>query len=697
MNQIYKICLLLAAVALMLGCDDHNLEEERVVRKVKIAVVLPEASHDRWERIMDLAEKNISEATDIQPVFEFYDENSQDVMNLAYNLANDESVVSVIGCEGEANTEALAYQMSRLNKPKPMFTFNTSQELIRKYARMGFMWGFSESDITQSEVLLAQIASDFINREVALIASNSSYGQTFVDWFAFQTAELGLTPLKICTYSHVSEIAPLLEDLSTLYCPIVCVPDSPAEAAEMVKHTYGGYFSHKAFNQKTLDILKESGSINEYNMRGITMVPNPSSGFQDIYEARFGQVPIFGEAPLYDAIMVTCLAYALAAETGTSLNQAVSDLFSVESHQLGGWTRDGIQMAFNQIVNSHTVPAISGAIGKFTFSPEQHTINNYSTYAVQYMAYGKFYQTDFVSRGGKVSSSEHGAWMWNKLFDQDFDHTMTDANLKPCEGNKAVLISTSSGWNNYRHQADILAYYQELKKNGFTDDELILIMADDLAFDSKNPYPGQIIRNNKSLENLYSDVKIDYKLDQISPLDLKNILLGKSNEKLPVVLDSDDSDNVLLLWSGHGAPGTLLWDENQKTITGDFMSDLFNEMYAAGKYRKLFGIIEACYAGSVAAKCKGVPNLLLMTAANDKETSKAELYAPLWNTYLSNSFTMAMLETLQGENYYDLSIRDLYSDTFSKTMGSHVTLYNVESFGNVFFNYVFEYFVNSSF
>jgi hypothetical protein len=99
----------------------------------------------------------------------------------------------------------------------------------------------------------------------------------------------------------------------------------------------------------------------------------------------------------------------------------------------------------------------------------------------------------------------------------------------------------------------------------------------------------------------------------------------------------------------------------------------------------------------VAAKCKGVPNLLLMTAANDKETSKAELYAPLWNTYLSNSFTMAMLEALQDENFYTKPIRDLYSEAFSKTMGSHVTLYNVESFGNVFFNYVFEYFVNSSF
>lgn len=694
MSRIYNIWLLITAAILMHSCTDHTAEEERAVRTVKIAVVLSEGSHDRWERIMNLAQKNISEATDIRPVFEFYDENREDLMNLAYELANDESIASVIGCEDEANTEILAYQMSRLKHPKPMFTFNTSQEVIRRYSRMGFMWGFSESDITQSEVLLAQIATDLNNREVALIASNSSYGQTFVDWFAFQTTELGLTPLKIRTYNDVSEIAPILEELSSLNCPIVCIPNSHLEAAEMVKHTDFGFFSHKAFSKNTLDILKQSGSDKEFVMHGITMVPNPSSGFQDVYEARFGQTPIFGEAQLYDAIMVTSLAYALAAEFGTSLNQAVFDLLSVKSRQLGGWTRDGIRAAFNQITTTHSVPAISGAIGKFTFSPAQHTIINYSTYAVQYMHHYKFYQTDFVSRDGKISSSEHGAWIWNKVFDQDFDPEQAEANLKPCKGKKAVLVAASSGWNNYRHQADILAYYQLLKKNHFTDDDIILIMADDLAYDEKNPYPGQIFGDNKKQVNLYTDVKVDYKLDQITPFDLKNILLGKSSEKLPVVLDADEYDNVLLLWSGHGSPGALDWNKNQKTINGNFMAGLFNEMYSAGKYRKLFGMIEACYAGSVATKCVGVPNLLLMTASNEQETSKAELYDSLWKTYLTNSFTLAALKTLQGKNSNYLSIRDLYSETFSQTMGSHVTLYNTENFGNVFFNFVNDYFVN---
>ncbi|MBO5703332.1 MAG: hypothetical protein J6R91_01985 [Bacteroidaceae bacterium] len=695
MNRIYKILFLIAVLTTMLGCDDPDMVSEQVVRKVRIAVVLPEKDHNRWQRIMDMAKKNISEATDICPVFEFYDEDSHNMMTLAYQLANDTSIASVIGCEGEANTEALAYQMSRLKKAKPMFTYNTSQEIIRKYARMGFMWGFSESDITQSEIILSQIAAKIGSREVALVASNSSYGQTFVDWFAFQTTELGLTPVGIYTYNDISEIAPIMEKFSTPLYSVVCVPNSPVEAVEMLKHTYYGYFSHKAFSTQTLELLKQTGPDNFYTMYGVTMVPDPSSGFQDIYEVRFGQKPIFGEAQLYDAIMVTCLAYALAAERNTSLNQAVYDLFSIGNGPLGGWTRDGIQMAFNQIVGSHTVPAISGAIGKFTFTPKQHTIINYSTYAVQYLTNFKFYQTDFVTRGGHVGSSTHGAWMWNKIYDQDFSETQEDPNLEPCKGNKAVLIATSSGWDNYRHQADILAYYQQLKNNGFTDDDIILIMADDLAQNPKNPYPGQIFSDTKLQNDLYTDVCIDYELGKLTPFDLKNILLGQSSEKLPVVLNSEQHDNLLFIWAGHGAPGVLLWDENQKTITGEFMSNLFNEMYSAGKYRKLFGVIEACYAGSVAEKCQGLPNVLLMTSANNKETSKAELYASLWQTYLTNSFNMSMLQTLQDENLFTLSLRDLYSESFSKTMGSHVTLYNLENFGNIFFNYASEYFTKA--
>ena len=66
----------------------------------------------------------------------------------------------------------------------------------------------------------------------------------------------------------------------------------------------------------------------------------------------------------------------------------------------------------------------------------------------------------------------------------------------------------------------------------------------------------------------------------------------------------------------------------------------------------------------------------------------------MWGTYLTNSFTSSLLNAIQKKGDDRLSIKDLYSETFSNTMGSHVTLYNAENFGNVFRNYVDDYMTN---
>jgi legumain len=47
--------------------------------------------------------------------------------------------------------------------------------------------------------------------------------------------------------------------------------------------------------------------------------------------------------------------------------------------------------------------------------------------------------------------------------------------------NWAVLVAGSSGWYNYRHQADVCHAYQILHKNGIPDSNIIVMMYDDLA------------------------------------------------------------------------------------------------------------------------------------------------------------------------------------------------------------------------
>jgi hypothetical protein len=44
-------------------------------------------------------------------------------------------------------------------------------------------------------------------------------------------------------------------------------------------------------------------------------------------------------------------------------------------------------------------------------------------------------------------------------------------------------------------QADVCHAYQILKKGGLKDENIIVFMYDDIAYDSENPYPGTIINN----------------------------------------------------------------------------------------------------------------------------------------------------------------------------------------------------------
>ena len=59
--------------------------------------------------------------------------------------------------------------------------------------------------------------------------------------------------------------------------------------------------------------------------------------------------------------------------------------------------------------------------------------------------------------------------------------------------NWAVLACGSTGYINYRHQADIFQVYHTLINNGFSKDHIILFAYDDIAYDRKNPFPGEIL------------------------------------------------------------------------------------------------------------------------------------------------------------------------------------------------------------
>ena len=186
---------------------------------------------------------------------------------------------------------------------------------------------------------------------------------------------------------------------------------------------------------------------------------------------------------------------------------------------------------------------------------------------------------------------------------------------------------------------------------------------------------------------MYEDVVIDYKLGNLSLGDLKQILTSEPSDAYPVTLGSSKSDNVLFFWSGHGTQNGWKWKETEN-LNADFAKSVFSDM----QFCKMFAIIETCYSGGVAQGCIGIPGLLMMTAANPYETSKADAFDSELQVYLSNTFTSFILS--QFETNPNSIIYDLYLYAFDKTNGSHVMVYNPDYYGNLYLNDMSEYYPN---
>lgn len=86
--------------------------------------------------------------------------------------------------------------------------------------------------------------------------------------------------------------------------------------------------------------------------------------------------------------------------------------------------------------------------------------------------------------------------------------------------NWAVLIAGSNTWYNYRHQADVFHTYQMLLLKGFDPEKIIVFAYDDIANNSRNPFPGKVFNkptyNNPGVD-VYEGVKIDYKGADVTP------------------------------------------------------------------------------------------------------------------------------------------------------------------------------------
>lgn len=499
-NQINSIIVALLCMSTLLSCEKSPMDDTTGQKEVRIAVVLPEKDRELiWDNALKWAAENIRKADiGVKVVYEWVDEESADLTKIGTELSEREDIRSIIGCNVSANTQTLAFALARKKQNiKPLFTFSTSQELPRIFGHRGFLWGLCETDISQSEIILSCLSNEnpWI-KKVGLLASDDMYGQTFVDWFAFQAVELNLEPVSIETYKESDELESCLQRiLDSGADAIVCAPVTADDVVPVQNYIdnfiYGSedgrgitmMFTDKAYNKSIL-----GGEYPMDYISGLAPASNPGSGFDVSYNALYGRVPFAGEAQVYDAVLITVLASIWAEKNEEDdLNRAIGALLNGTATSQGGWTA-GMIANYHHAIMAGETPAISGATGTLEFDSQYYTTIRSTSYARWITYDGKMVIIDYFSRNSdRHSSSPVAAWEWKKQHMQDIDGNGNEIDYPELKGNYAVLVAASEGWKNYRHQADVLGMYHYLKGKGYDDDHIILIMADDIAYNEKNP------------------------------------------------------------------------------------------------------------------------------------------------------------------------------------------------------------------
>ena len=711
------------------------------------------ATKARFERTVqwflgNLHQAQLHDTLCIDLKLEWHDELTEDLTRLGQELGEREDVMAVIGPFSNDGVALLAPGCQQTHKPVIAPTA-TSEEIIRRFAvgtagvsnKEPFLWSLTETDITFCEVLMNMYASYALNfvhdksTPAALFAPNDSYGRTFYDWGPYQAEEMGirfshndmytsdadLRQRMKAYYDELDQLSYFGSVLTGNFCVIETTqqlldmarlrmewwgedPDEPFpeedknEMQEILEGWARIWFAFSNLTQESLDALgPQALDVLQY-YQGFSPYADPTTGFEKSYEVKFGNKPTFAECKFYDALMLAAFAASYAEHHAdvTDINQAIIDITTPHAEQLrsAAWSQTSMELYLSALEQGQLMD-FKGASGEIRFDNETYTSAIHTTYVHWQIHDGKIQHRNYLSSDGSHrTSSTMAAWSWlaknaEEAFARSAENKDAGISYPALTAQYAVLVQGSNGWNNYRHQADVLSVYQMLKTKGFDDDHIILIIDKALASDAMNPEPG-IIRAEDGGKDLMAGSSMDYDNADISPSDISNILLGVKTDKTPVVLPKDAGQNVLLFWSGHGhnhannGADELAWRNADvgRGMTADLLRQTISLMHQQGHYRKMFVLTEPCFSEAVITPLVGIPGVLAMSSAGTFEQSFADNWSTELGVWRCDRFSRNLVTHLTASP--TTTYRDLYLFCAQRTLGSHVHIVNSAHFGNLY-------------
>jgi GPI-anchor transamidase subunit K len=193
--------------------------------------------------------------------------------------------------------------------------------------------------------------------------------------------------------------------------------------------------------------------------------------------------------------------------------------------------------------------------------------------------------------------------------------------------------------------------YRTVKRLGIPDSNIILMLADDAACNSRNKFPASVYANPGRHLDLYgSNIEVDYRGYEVTVENFLRVLTGRLPESVPRSkrLLSDSNSNIFVYMTGHGGSEFLKFQDNEEVSAHD-IADAFEQMWQGGRYNEIFFMIDTCQANTMYSKFYS-PNILATGSSFEGENSYSHENDNDIGVSVIDSYTHYVLEYMEGVN-----------------------------------------------
>ncbi len=176
------------------------------------------------------------------------------------------------------------------------------------------------------------------------------------------------------------------------------------------------------------------------------------------------------------------------------------------------WGKAGIGQAIQAIQTGQPVQ-FGGAAGPLIFDPDLDMDPTTASYRLNRVDGDSVVSQDVLT----VRMADDGDLAVTSLLAREHNAGFAEKTQCPTlpplvnKNTRVLLLASSYGWRNYRHQSDLLAVRNWLLEHGANEKYMVTIAADDLAKHPQNPDLGSVINRTNGI-NLHQADGINYRL-----------------------------------------------------------------------------------------------------------------------------------------------------------------------------------------